>query len=635
MSSRYRHRRTPLPATPFPSPVEPGEIVVNTANRQLAVGDAAAGTLGQPKALIGVRFFDPTAQYALNDVVTQTGKLYRANGAIAPGAFNAANWTEIGAAGTAAGVASDPVGFVSATNVQAAIAELDSEYRAADAAMTSAYQAADTALQSNIDGKVAKAGDSMSGPLLLPAAAPTLDPHAANKKYVDDKVAAITSLTVADTPPAAAPDGALWWESDSGLLYLRYNDGNTSQWVMAAPQADLTLFATNQYVDAGDANALKYSAQSLTAPQQQQARQNIYAAPFDALAYSGMQINGAMEVSQERGATAFVISSGPAVYVVDGWYMSIASASGVQVTAQQAGPWGSGFAKYLSLSATAAQASIAATELVVLQHNIEGWRIARLAWGTANAQPVTIGFWTGHHRTGTYSLVLRNANGSRCYPVTYTQNVADAAEYKTVTIPGCTDGTWASDNTTGLQLLFTLACGSTYIATSNNSWLTTNTLAALGQINAVAATSDVFRITGVVVLPGNEAPSAARSPFVMRPYDQELVTCQRYYEKSYNYSVLPGSNAGGAGIRGGQVIATGANNIMPVVQFSVRKRAAPTISFWSGTGVANQFSSDAGGVNSFASVIIIGSPGEVGFAAQNSGTAANGVYFHYAADARL
>ena len=48
MTSHYRHRRTSAPATAFPSPVEPGEIAVNTANRQIAVGDAASGALGNP-----------------------------------------------------------------------------------------------------------------------------------------------------------------------------------------------------------------------------------------------------------------------------------------------------------------------------------------------------------------------------------------------------------------------------------------------------------------------------------------------------------------------------------------------------------------------------------------------------------
>lgn len=35
---------------------------------------------------------------------------------------------------------------------------------------------------------------------------------------------------IADTPPTADP-GTMFWESDTGALYIRYNDGNTTQWV--------------------------------------------------------------------------------------------------------------------------------------------------------------------------------------------------------------------------------------------------------------------------------------------------------------------------------------------------------------------------------------------------------------------
>ena len=158
MTSRYRHRRTPLASTPFPSPVEPGEIVVNTANRQLAVGDASAGSLGVPKQLIAVRFFDTTAAYVLNDLVVQAGKVYRANGSIPPGAFNATDWTDLGGSATAALVTFAPGGNVSSTNVQAAIAELDVE-------------------------KVAKAGDTMTGHLTLPSGPAAA--QAVRKDYVD------------------------------------------------------------------------------------------------------------------------------------------------------------------------------------------------------------------------------------------------------------------------------------------------------------------------------------------------------------------------------------------------------------------------------------------------------------------
>lgn len=53
----------------------------------------------------------------------------------------------------------------------------------------------------------------------------------------------LPTIMVSDSPPINPPDNALWWESDSGLLYLRYSDGDTSQWVIAAPQPDVTVFA--------------------------------------------------------------------------------------------------------------------------------------------------------------------------------------------------------------------------------------------------------------------------------------------------------------------------------------------------------------------------------------------------------
>jgi hypothetical protein len=43
-----------------------------------------------------------------------------------------------------------------------------------------------------------------------------------------------SSIFVNDAPPIGAPDNALWWDSDSGILYLRYNDGDSVQWVQAA-----------------------------------------------------------------------------------------------------------------------------------------------------------------------------------------------------------------------------------------------------------------------------------------------------------------------------------------------------------------------------------------------------------------
>ncbi|MBO4221938.1 hypothetical protein [Bradyrhizobium neotropicale] len=320
-------------------------------------------------------------------------------------------------------------------------------------------------------------------------------------------------VIVSDTPPVGAADGAIWYESDTGFSYFRYNDGSSSQWV--ALIAGLP------------SGSVRYDiAQMLTAAQQQQARQNVYAAPFDAMSYNGLQLNGSFDVSQELSGAA--VASG---YAGDGWNVSKVGTAVLSAKTTSAVGTFPGLPNFLSIGVTTAQAAMGASDYATVVHNIEGARAAKLGWGTAQAQPLTIGFFTAHARSGTYSLVVRNAAADRSYATIYTQNTANATEFKTVTIPGDTAGTWKIDNGIGLNVMFPLACGTTYTAPSANNWLAGNYLAAPGQVNAVAATSDLFRLNGVIALPGNEVPSAARVPYIMRPYDQELLLCQRQYSK--------------------------------------------------------------------------------------------------------
>jgi hypothetical protein len=327
----------------------------------------------------------------------------------------------------------------------------------------------------------------------------------------------------------------------------------------------VSALATVAYVDAGDANALKYSAQSLTTAQQLQARQNIYAAPFDAMAYSGMQINGGMEVSQELGVAGTNTSG---AYPCDGWKPLINGTMTFGSGTSTGIPIAPGFRNTLYFQTLTAQPSLSAANYAFLQHSIEGYRISRLAWGTASAQPITIAFWSNHYRAGLWSGTIRNNANNRYYAFTYTQAASGGSQYNVITIPGDTTGTWTADNSAGIVIAFAVASGTTQTAPTANTWAAGSYIAAPGQVNGVTTTSDVFRITGVIVLPGTQAPTATQSPYIMRPYGEELLTCKRYYEgglEPYFYMQI-------AGI----VAAYGE------LYFQVSKRAAPTgtISGW-------------------------------------------------------
>jgi len=132
-------------------------------------------------------------------------------------------------------------------------------------------------------------------------------------------------------------------------------------------------------------------AQSLTAAQQQQARSNIYAAPFDALAFNGMQVNGSCEIAQESGGAALTgLAGGTFREIADAWRLFTAGSE--VVTAQQVTDAPSGYGASVKVSVTTANASPGATDFLFINQRIEGFRARRLAWGTAAASPLSLGF---------------------------------------------------------------------------------------------------------------------------------------------------------------------------------------------------------------------------------------------------
>ena len=332
------------------------------------------------------------------------------------------------------------------------------------------------------------------------------------------------------------------------------------------------------------------SAQSLSSTQQSQARSNIYAAPFDALAYNGMQINGAFEVSQELGYSAAISNR----YFCDGWRSDTA---GIVVGSVGTYPGTSAFPSFayclVSLVSTAAPTP-AAGDYYIMSHPIEGYRIERLAWGAAGAQPITIAFWSAHHLQGLYSVAVRNGAANRTYVATYTQITADVAQYNTVTIPGDTAGTWSGGNANAMSICFTQMAGTTFTAPSANTWVAGNYFAAPGQVNGVASTANTFRLAGVIVVPGTEAPGAARSALILRPFDQELVLCKRYLI--------------GFGSQGFAGFCVATNSARFGVVLDPAMRATPTLVVKNAAAIAINTMT----VNNVGSSVVFGSAGSTG-----------------------
>jgi hypothetical protein len=274
-------------------------------------------------------------------------------------------------------------------------------------------------------------------------------------------------------------------------------------------------------------------------------------------------INGAMDISQRNSTSSVTIPATGGQYTLDRWAGAASQASkySIQQNAGSVTP-PAGFTNYLGVTSLSAY-SITSGDLFNIQQPIEGFNIADLAWGTASAKTVTLSFWVRSSLTGTFGGALQNSAVNRTYPFTYTISSANTWEQKSVTIAGDTSGTWLTTNGIGIQVILGLGVGSTLSGTAG-SWSGSAFYSATGATSVVGTNGATFYITGVQLEVGSTA-----TPFERRMYGQELINCQRYYEKVVNGVFNTPMTDGYA---------------RAYYFFKVTKRAAPTVVNTGGSG---------------------------------------------------
>jgi hypothetical protein len=289
-------------------------------------------------------------------------------------------------------------------------------------------------------------------------------------------------------------------------------------------------------------------------------------------------INGDMRIDQRNAGVSTVVSTaGSGGYTLDRWNC-VELTDGV-ATVIRSGTAPVGFTSSLLWTTTTADASLAATQYCGISHFIEGFNISDLSWGTANAVPVTLSFWVRSSLTGTFGGAIRNPAGTRSYPFTYTISSANTFEYKTITIPGDTSGTYLTDNSAGIQIYFSLGTGSNFTGTAG-SWAAANYIAATSENAPVIGTLNAtWYLTGVQLEPGTVA-----TPFERRSYGQELALCQRYYCKSSDPNVVATNGAAhtttGMFYSGVANVYSTTNAYGQTLHFPVTMRATPsTVTF--------------------------------------------------------
>jgi len=291
-------------------------------------------------------------------------------------------------------------------------------------------------------------------------------------------------------------------------------------------------------------------------------------------------INGAMVFSQRNGTSAVTLNSaGSVVYDFDRWRRQVFENG--KLSLQQVTDAPSGFSYSIKATTVSAVAG-SGSDYYMFNQLIEGFDTAHLAFGTSDAKTITLSFWVKSTLAGQWSGAIKNSASNRAYVFTYDIKSANTWEYKTITIPGDTSGTWVgSTNGLGLSLMYDLGTARGDLQGASNAWSSTNAYAATTGVRLVQNASATWQVTGVQLELGKVA-----TPFEHRSYGEELALCQRYYYQA-------GGETTTQFLTTGQAWSTTQFNGC-VIPFPVTMRDAPEMSYASAANFKVQNSAGSG-----------------------------------------
>lgn len=351
-----------------------------------------------------------------------------------------------------------------------------------------------------------------------------------------------------------------------------------------------------------------------TASQMAQARANI------GVTKKNYVVNGGMQISQENGTTA---SAASGYYPADQWRNEFSNAGTVSV-AQVASSTPGGSPHRMRTTVTVSDASVANTDYSIVSQRIEGNRAVDLRFGNAAAKTITLQFGV-KAPAGTYCVAVRNGAPSRIIVGEYTIAAGEANTdvVKSVTFAGDTTGTWTFDNTIGMEVIFVLMAGSSFVQSPNNWSAAGSVFATSNQFNLMGTAGNVFELFDVGLYEGSAAPS-----FQLPDFNDELDRCQRYWEKSYDYATAVGT-ATNNGVRGS--LQNSAPASYGAGTFLKRKRVAPTVTLYSPNNGASGNGFDNANRAAAASNV-----GETQYMVVNAfGVSTTPILYHYTANARM
>ena len=243
-------------------------------------------------------------------------------------------------------------------------------------------------------------------------------------------------------------------------------------------------------------------------------------------------INGAMNVAQ-RG-TSF--NQPNDAHTLDRFAAFVNGDGKLDVEQSTTVPSGEGFKNSLKCTVDTVDTSLSSSDFGMIGTKIEGQDLTRFDFGQSTAKQFVLSFFVRSNITGTYSVAFRNGSANRYLVKEYTISSADTWQKITITNLADNTGTWATDNTTGLDLRWCLWEGG--FSASADTWGAGNIIGSSSNVNWATSTDNNWYITGVQLEVGQNP-----TEFEHEPVERTLAKCQRYFIKSTNngYTSYPSS----------------------------------------------------------------------------------------------
>lgn len=245
---------------------------------------------------------------------------------------------------------------------------------------------------------------------------------------------------------------------------------------------------------------------------------------------------------------------------------------------------------YQQVTVTTAQASLAAGDYWQFSQDIEGPNWRELAGDVTSI-----------------SLLVYSSVAGLKFSCGLRSNDATASLVKLCTIPSAS--TWTliqlpnipkpssgsfpiTPGNRAYTLTITLAGGSSSIAPAADTWQTGNFTAASGMSNLFATSGATFFIAFVQHEPGAQCTTLMDKPFTQN-YDE----CLRYYCKSYDYDIKPGTASNSAGMIGLSVSQQNAALMLGSPSFPKPMAKLPTMNYAAFDGTPNALNLVGTGTN--------------------------------------